>query len=182
VGEDDGASAIGERGVEVGDVDVEGRDLDVDENGNQAVLDDRVDGGRKAGGEGDDFVAGLELAVAEAFGGQRGDGEQVRRGTGVDEDGLADAGEASELALELFGEASGGEPEVERGLDEGFEFFFVKDAAGDRNEGRAGDKFARGEGFAIVLGDHGADPAAQLVCSRHYFNASRYHAMVLSRP
>ena len=56
-----------ERGVfELADVDVVGRDLDVDEDGNEVVLDDRIDGGREAGGDGDDLVARLQLPVARA--------------------------------------------------------------------------------------------------------------------
>ena len=46
--------------------------MDVDEDRHQVVLDDRIDGRREAGGDGDHLVAGLE-PVGPRFGEVRAD-------------------------------------------------------------------------------------------------------------
>ena len=94
VGDHDGAGLFAAGLFEPGDVDLEGGEGDVDEDGDEAVLQDGVDGGREAGGYGDDFHAGFELAVEELGAGERGEGDEVGGGAGVDEGGGAEAEEA----------------------------------------------------------------------------------------
>ena len=72
-----------ERGFELVGAAIQRGRIVVNEHRHEAVLQDRRDGGGKTGGAGDDFVAGLQLAVAELGAGQRGNGEQVGGGTGV---------------------------------------------------------------------------------------------------
>ena len=55
----------------------------VNKHRHEAVLDDGRDRGRKTRRHGDDLVAGLQLAVAEARAGQGGDGQQIGGGPGV---------------------------------------------------------------------------------------------------
>ncbi len=55
-----------DRGFDLGGVDVVGAEFDIDENGNCAELQDGVDRGRETGGYGDDFISGLDRALAEA--------------------------------------------------------------------------------------------------------------------
>jgi hypothetical protein len=54
---------------------------------------------------------------------------------------MAEAGEARQAALEPAGEAPGGEPEVERGVDQRGELLVVEDAARRRYQGLAGVEF-----------------------------------------
>src|SRR5208283_399308 len=59
VGEDNGAGAAGKRGFELTDIYVVRRNLNIDEDWDECVLQDGIDGGGKSRGQGDDFVAGL---------------------------------------------------------------------------------------------------------------------------
>ena len=63
----DGPRPRREGRLELATVEVVGRQVDVDEDGHQPVLDDRVDRGREAGGGGDDLVAGLQPARRRAW-------------------------------------------------------------------------------------------------------------------
>ncbi len=105
-------------------------EADVDEHRHQAVLDDRRDGARKARGDGDHLVAGLEAAVAELGRGERRERDEVRRRAGVDEQGVRQAEVVGEARLELLGEAAGGQVEVEARVDEGAHLLLAEDAAG----------------------------------------------------
>ena len=64
VGNHDGTGLLAAGLFEFGDVDFEGGEGNVDEDWDEAVLQDGVNGGGESGGYGDDFHAGLELAVA----------------------------------------------------------------------------------------------------------------------
>ncbi len=101
MGEDDRAGPRRDRFLETADIDVVRPEIDIEKHRHEPVLDRRVDGRREPGGDGDDFVAGLELTVAKLPGGQRARREKIRRGAGVAEDRVADAHRARELALEL---------------------------------------------------------------------------------
>ena len=67
---------------------------------------------------GDDLVAGAQRLVAEQRAGQRGDREQVGRRAGVAGERVARAEEPRERSFERVVEAAGGQPEVERGVDQ----------------------------------------------------------------
>ena len=56
----DGFRAIGDGGFKLSYVDVVSRKLNVDEDRDESVLNDRIDRGGKAGGHGDDFVAAAQ--------------------------------------------------------------------------------------------------------------------------
>ena len=131
VGDHDGldpgtVGLLKERGV-----DLEAGDSDVEEDGHEAVLEDRVDRSREARGDGDDLIAGLELAVAKLGRAQRGERDQVRGGAGVDQRGRPDADKAGKFALKLLRPAAGGEPGVEARLDDRADIFGVDDLATD---------------------------------------------------
>jgi len=107
-----------------------GAELDIDEDGHGTVLDGGVDRGRKTGGDGDDFIARLDAAVAKLGAGEGGEGDQVGRGAGVDGEDVFGAEKLGQAGLEFLGEATGGEPEVEGGIDQGGQFVGVVDPAG----------------------------------------------------
>jgi hypothetical protein len=113
-------------------------EFDVDDDGTQAVLDDRVDRRREAGGDSEYLVTGLQCATAELEAGQTAQGDQIRARTAVDEQGAAGTDVLGEGILEQRVEAASGQPAVERRFDEGREVVGVKDLAGDGD-----DRFAR---------------------------------------
>ena len=124
-----------------------------------------IDGGGKAGGDGDDFVAGLERAVAELRRSQGGEGHQVGGGAGVDQDSVADAEEAANSRFELRGEAAGGEPEIERGIDQIPHVRGVEDPAGNGNSGFARRRRAwTANCFGVVFAHQVEDLCTQLRC------------------
>ena len=66
--------------------------VDVDEHRHEPVLDDRVDGRREAGRDGDHLVAGAQPPVAAGAASQRRSASEVRRRAGVDQQRVALAG------------------------------------------------------------------------------------------
>jgi hypothetical protein len=97
-------------------------------------------------------VAGLELAVAEFGRGEGAEGDEIGGGAGVDEGGGTDSEEPGQLALEVLGEAAGGEPGIERGIDDGADVVGPDHLAGDLNAGLTGDELSYGEGLCVILG------------------------------
>ena len=110
-------------------IDVVVAQADVDEHGYQAVLYDRRHGAGEARGHGDDLVAGLEAALTELGRGERRNGHQVRRRTGIDEQGVREIEIVGDARLELLGEAAGGEIEVEARVDQVAQLLFAEHAA-----------------------------------------------------
>ena len=102
----------------------------------------------KPGRAGDDLVAGQQTAFVGQFRtGQRADGEQVRRRAGVDEQRAFDAQDSSQFTLERIALAPERQPEVEGGIDGGFDLVAIKHAStvghgvcagGERRGGRRG--------------------------------------------
>jgi glucose-1-phosphate cytidylyltransferase len=164
VGDHDRLDPGGVGGFEEGDVDFVAGEGDLDEDRDEAVLNDGIDGGGEAGGYGDDLVAGLELAVAEFWRAEGAESDQIGGGAGVDEAGAAEAEEAGELLFEFFGETSGGEPGVEGAIDDAGNVVGVDDLAGDWNVGGSGGEIARGEGLGVELAGEVEDLAAKVVC------------------
>ena len=77
MGDHDGLGLAGRIGVfELVDADVGSRRIDIDEDRHAALLNDRGNRGGKAGGHGDDFVAGAQAAIAELVRSKRGNGGQ----------------------------------------------------------------------------------------------------------
>ena len=148
----------GEGGFELIDADVAGGGIVVDEDGHGAGLDDRGDGGGEAGGDGDDFVAGLNAAGrGELVGRERGEGDEVGGGAGVDEERVLHAEERGELGLKRGTLGPERQPEIERGRDGGFDLVFVEDATGVGHGGLAGHKGIRviGTGAVGAMGERG---------------------------
>src|SRR5262245_35504137 len=79
VREDDTTSALGEGGGQLLRVNVIGSELHVDEDRNQLVLDDRIDGGGEPRRDGNDLVSGAQAPLLQLGRGQRGEGEEVGR-------------------------------------------------------------------------------------------------------
>ena len=142
-----------DRGLDLFGLNVVGGNLHIDEDGNEAVLHRRIDGGRKTGGHRNDLIAGTQRLVLKLGRGKGGNGEQVGRGAGVGGHSPADIEELGELALEIGIEAPGGEPEVQRGIDRVADFLWAKDLARRRNHAFAWDKGARRVPLLGVLGD-----------------------------
>ena len=80
---------------------------------------------------------------------------------------------AAKFALELLGEAAGGEPEIEAGVDGLDQFVGVEDAAGVADDRFAGDELPRGEGLTVVFGDEAEDLIAFLPQILHHIAPSR---------
>ena len=83
---------------------------------------------------------------------QRGEREEVRTGPGVDQRTFAHADKARELTLELVGKTAGGQPEIERRIDEMFHFVGVEHHSADRDGVFTRAEFAFLESEAVVLG------------------------------
>ena len=113
----------------------------IDKHGNGSGLDNRRNGGRKPCGDGDHFVAGLDAFVRrQLVGGERGEGHEIGRGAGIDEQGVADAKKRGEFFLEGLALGAKREPEIQSGRDGSLHFVFVEDATGVRNSGFARNK------------------------------------------
>ena len=77
---------------------------------------------------------GFSAPLAELRRSERREGDEVGRRAAVHEDRVAAAEElAREAPLERVREAAGGEPEVERGVDEADDLLLVEYAPGDRD-------------------------------------------------
>ena len=64
--QDDSAGAGGDSRLDQGGLHVVGRDVGVDEDGNEPVLQQRVHRGREPGGAGDHLVTGSHGAITQA--------------------------------------------------------------------------------------------------------------------
>ncbi len=140
VGDHDGLGLAGDKGgLELLGADVARNGVVIEEDGDGAELDDGRDGGGETGGDGDDLIAGQDAFVrGELVRGERGEGDEVGRGAGVDEEAVFHAKEGGELLLEGFALGAEGEPEVEGGAHGGLDLVFVEHATG------VGDGLARG--------------------------------------
>src|SRR5277367_6276003 len=74
MGDDDRPGFFAARSFELIDVDFIGGQRDIHEDGHETVLKDGIYRGGKAGGDGDDLVARLELAFAQFGGSERAHG------------------------------------------------------------------------------------------------------------
>ena len=83
-------------------INIVGSDIDIYENWNHAVLDDRVERRGETRSDRDYFVSSLQGAIAEQGRHQRGEGHEVSRGAGVDEKGILGAGKLAKELLELL--------------------------------------------------------------------------------
>ncbi len=136
----DGARLGSDGGFDLVGLNVVGGNIDIDEDGNESVLHRRIDGGRKTGGDGNDLIAGAQRLLLKLGRGECGNGEQVGRRAGVGGHGPADIEKFGEFALEIGIEASGGQPEIERGIDRVADFLGAENLARGRNHA-----FARNE-------------------------------------
>jgi hypothetical protein len=109
----DRARAVAEGGLQHVEARAERGNRDVDEDGHESVLKDRIHRGREACRDGDDLIAAPDLPVPECRRRECGERDEVCRGSRVHEGRLPRAEGAREVALEHAGEAAGGEPEVE---------------------------------------------------------------------
>jgi hypothetical protein len=57
------AGAAGERRFEITYIHVEGRNVHIDEDGNESVLQDGIDGRRESRSQSDDLIAGAQAAI-----------------------------------------------------------------------------------------------------------------------
>ena len=85
----------------------------VDKNRDGAVLNHRGYRGGKACRHRDHLVARADGPFAKKRGGERHEGDQVRRGAGVDQGAVLDAQVLGKLCLELVGIPPGGQPEFQ---------------------------------------------------------------------
>jgi hypothetical protein len=118
----------------------------IDEDRNQPVLEDGIDGGRKPGRRRDDLVAGLERPRTQQRRGQCRKRQQVGGRPRVGGQRPLHANARRDQALELVVEASGSKPAIKRGIDQGDVGIGIEDASGGRDGVAAGD-----EGRALFL-------------------------------
>ena len=100
---------------------------------------------------------GTKSAIAELGRGQRCQREQVGRGAGVDQERVALAGVACQVALEDPRLRPRGEPEVEAGAHQLDHLLWAEHAAGCRHARVLGIEGAGGMGGAGVLADERED-------------------------
>lgn len=135
------------------DVDIVSGNIDVDEDGNHAEQQDRIDRRRKAGGAGDDLVARLQRPVAQHRRGQRRKGDEICRGAGIDGERLARPDKGREPRLEGGVEAGGRQPEIQCGIDKRLHVARVIDAARNGCRRLARDKTACRMREAMIFTD-----------------------------
>ncbi len=135
---------------------------DVDEDRHQAVLDDRRDRAREAGGDRDDLVAGLEPAIAELRRGERRQRDEVRRRARVDEQGVGQAEVVGEAGLELLGVAAGRQVEVEARVDQEPHLLLAEHAAGVADRVAVGIERPRRVALAVVAAHQLEDLVARV--------------------
>ncbi len=152
-----------QRGVQLHGIDVVRRHVHVEKHRDQPILNDRIDGRRKAGRDGDDFIAGPKLAVAELGRRQARQRDEIRGGAGVDKQRVPQAPPLGERPFELGGESSGGEPKVERAIDEMDHVIIVKNAAGARNRRGGGIERLRRECRAMIFANQIQDLRPELL-------------------
>ena len=114
----DGARAVRDGRAQLVRIRVVVAQTHVHEDRHQPVLHDGRHGAGKAGRHGDDFVAGLEPALAELGRRQRREGHQIGRRAGVDEQGVGNVEVVGHAGLELLREPAGREVEVQARVDE----------------------------------------------------------------
>ena len=107
------------------DVDFVARKLHVNEDGNSAILDQWGDGGREAAGNGNDFVASLDLPFFQGGRGQGHKSQEVRAGPRGSRQAEAGTKELREILLERLHIAAGGKPEIQRAIDQVHHFLLV---------------------------------------------------------
>ena len=180
VGDHDGAGADAAGRLQPGAVDVVPGQRDVDEDRDEAVLDDRVHRRREARGDRDDLVAGAETAVAQPGRGEGCQGEQVRGRAGVHEQGVAMPGGLAQAALERLRLGARGEPEIEAGAHELDHLLLAEHAAAARDA--RGGRVERGRAVAVagVLG-HQVEDAGHAGVGRHLVRVSAPARAALSR-
>jgi len=122
------------------DAGVEGDRVVVDEDRDETVLKNGRDGGWKSGGDGDDFITGHDAVFFQARAGKGGGGEQVGGGARIAKDAGFCTEEFGEAFLEFFAFFTESKPEIEGGGNGGGDFLFGEDAAGVRDDGRAGNE------------------------------------------
>src|SRR5438045_5740527 len=73
----DGPGSIGKGQLQLTNIHIKGGKRYVDEYGHQAVLEDGIDRGRKAGGDGNDFVSRSQPLIGQLWGRQSGEGHKI---------------------------------------------------------------------------------------------------------
>jgi len=160
----DGFSAIGDRGFQLSYIDVVSWKLNINEDRDKSVLNDRIDGCGKSSSYGDDFVSGREPSIAERRRREARKRREIGRRSGVNERSTAHAHEGGKFAFELSGKAAGGKPSIKRGFDQKFDLGRVKDFARYGYAALAPRERLRSQGDVVVLLHGRADFIAQLTC------------------
>ncbi len=122
-------------------------EIDIDENRNAAVLDDRRDRGRKSGGDGDDLAAFRDPPLVQLPRCQRRKSKKVGGRARDGEPAMREAKPGGERSLELAGVTAGGEPHVERCVEKIAQVARVENLAGAGDVGLSGNE--RPAGLAL---------------------------------
>jgi len=149
---------------------VVGAQLDVDDDGSQPVLDDRVDGGWKPGGHRQHLLTGPQrplsepfLILAQLWAGQGAERTKVGARPAVDEDGVSGTHVTGEGALEHRVEPARGQPAVEGRINKCGEVVRVEDLARHWDRRGAGDELGCRELAFCVIANRREDILAILL-------------------
>jgi len=112
-----------------------GAELDVDHDGGEAVLNNRVDGRGKARGNGQYLISALEGPLAKLVAGETAERDEVGARSAVYEDGAAGTDVPGESAFKQRMEPPGGQPAVEGCINERCEVLWVEYLARNWNSG-----------------------------------------------
>ena len=145
------------------DVDVVRRDRDIAKNGNEPVLDYRVYGRGKTGGDGDHFIARLEPPTTQSGRGQSRERQQIGARSGICQERESRAGKTGQFPLELFGVAARGEPEIERSIHQVCKLIVIEHFSRDGNGLNAWLERLFGPVGRVVLARQRQDAAAEFV-------------------
>lgn len=132
VGDHHGLGLAGDvGGLELVGADVAGGGVVVDEDGNRAELDDGGDGRGKPGGHGDNFVAVPDAFVLrQLVRGEGGEGDEVGRRAGIDQQAVLHAKQAGEFLFEGLALGPEGQPKIQRGANGGLDLVLIEHSAG----------------------------------------------------
>ena len=153
--------------LQSGGVHIVRRQRDVDEHGDQSVLDQGGDRGGETCGDGDYLVPFTDPSAPELFRGEGGNGKKIRRGSGVGEDAMTDSKKLRKVFFEPVGIPPGGKPELQRGINEVRQFLVVENPAPIGDSGLSLDEFRCPVGFSVIFPDQCKDIIFYFVGLRH---------------
>ena len=139
------------RSLQLRHVDLIRRQRDVDEDGNQSVLEDRIHRRGKSRRDGQHFIARLQLTCAQLGRGQCAQCNQICARSRVHQARRTHADKLRQPSLELLGKAPSREPPIQRRVHHRADVFRPYHLARNRNHRCPRHKLPRGKLCRMVL-------------------------------